>query len=137
MPASIAAAGASSTPSATTLMPSPWARSIVERINSASRWLPAMPRTKALSIFSSLALILKGPGQDEFGERTDVAGLLGHGDEEVRRQVPAFGMRPTDQRLHGGDLAGAQIVLGLVVDRQEARIDGCEHLAHQGQVRGR
>ena len=53
----------------------------------------------------------------------DHPGLLGHRDEQSRRDQPVLRMAPADQRFDPGELAGARVHLGLVVYLEFVIID--------------
>ena len=71
--------------------------------------------------------------QDEPGERTDQAGVLGQRDELVRRDVAPHRVLPPQQRLHAGHAAGARLGLRLVVQLERAVLERPGEVADQGQ----
>ena len=65
-----------------------------------------------------------GLAQHEPADRDDQPGLLGQRDEVQRRDQPAVGVLPADQRLDAGQPAGRQFDDRLVVDDELAVLDG-------------
>ncbi len=61
-------------------------------------------------------------------DRLDQTAVLGDRDEVGRVEGPPLGMAPTDQRLEAGDLAGAEVDDGLVVERQLVAVEGVAQL---------
>ena len=81
-------------------------------------------------------LILYGLADHPFGQGADVAGLLGHADEEVRGDAATARVGPAGQRLYGPDAVGAEVVFRLVVQRELAVVERGHQLADQRQVAG-
>ena len=69
-------------------------------------------------------LLLDGAAQHPFGQCGDVAGLLGHRDEGVRRKQAEGRVLPADQRLEGHRQAGRELDDRLVVHAELAPLDG-------------
>ncbi len=67
------------------------------------------------------AQLSAGLFQHPAAHRNDQPALLGELDELVRRQQPALGMLPADQRFHAADQPRAQLELGLVVEARVRR----------------
>lgn len=86
---------------------------------------------------AKFGLVVDGLTDDPFGERPDMAGLLGHGHEQVGRDATAARVGPAGEGLDGSDAIGAEIVFGLVVQREFAVAEGGHQFADQRQVAGR
>ena len=71
------------------------------------------------------------------GEPLDQPGVLRQRDEVVGRDVAALGVLPAQQRLGADDLAGRQVDLRLVVDRQLVGAQRVAQVAQQLQPLGR
>ena len=84
------------------------------------------------SFAAPLAEIAAYPLQRPFADVADQPGFLGHCDEVAGRNLAAFGVKPTQQRLAPRQSQGPRVVLWLVVDFETRILDRLSELHFQG-----
>ena len=82
----------------------------------------------------STARTARAPRRARARERLDETGALRDRDELVRRDEPALGVLPADERLRAHDAAGLELGLGLEVDDELALLDRPAELAGEREA---